>query len=137
MTQQIPDSLPPIAAAIVVDDGRVLMVRRRVKEGSLSWQFPAGEVEAGESAEQAAVRETQEEVGVTVKASKVLGERIHPVTGRTMIYVACEMVDGRAHVVDAEEIAEVAWIEHRQLTEYVPYSLFQPVQEYLDVTLTR
>src|SRR4051812_992249 len=31
---------PPIAAAIIVDDGRVLLVRRRVEEGLLSWQFP-------------------------------------------------------------------------------------------------
>ncbi|SHM26566.1 8-oxo-dGTP diphosphatase [Streptomyces yunnanensis] len=34
------------------------MVRRRVKEGQLSWQFSAGEIEPGESAEEAAVRET-------------------------------------------------------------------------------
>ena len=37
----------PIAAAVIVDDGRVLMVRRRVAEGDLSWQFPAGQVEPG------------------------------------------------------------------------------------------
>jgi hypothetical protein len=32
---------PSISAAIVIQDGRVLMVRRRVSEGTLSWQFPA------------------------------------------------------------------------------------------------
>lgn len=58
MTQQKADERPGIAAAIVVHDSRVLMVRRRVSEGRLSWQFPAGEVEPGESRENAAVRET-------------------------------------------------------------------------------
>lgn len=60
MTQQNTDERSGIAAAIVVHEGRVLMVRRRVSEGQLSWQFPAGEVEPGEEREDAAVRETQE-----------------------------------------------------------------------------
>jgi 8-oxo-dGTP diphosphatase len=51
MTQQTAEDRPGIAAAIVVWNGRVLLVRRRVREGELSWQFPAGEIEPGESAE--------------------------------------------------------------------------------------
>lgn len=75
MTQQTTDERPGIAAAIVVHEGRVLMVRRRVSEGQLSWQFPASEVEPGEAREAAAVRETQEETGLTVEAIQLLGER--------------------------------------------------------------
>jgi 8-oxo-dGTP diphosphatase len=62
------------------------MVRRRVREGRLSWQFPAGEVEPGESRADAAVRETKEETGLEVTAVKLLGERLHPATGRLMSY---------------------------------------------------
>lgn len=69
-----------VAAAVIVQGGRVLLVRRRVAEGALSWQFPAGKVEQGETREDAAVRETQEETGLTVAAVKLLGERIHPTT---------------------------------------------------------
>ncbi|GGU86472.1 hypothetical protein GCM10010211_60680 [Streptomyces albospinus] len=39
------------------------MVRRRIGEGKLSWQLPAGDVEPGESREDIAVRETEEETG--------------------------------------------------------------------------
>jgi 8-oxo-dGTP diphosphatase len=134
MSEQITEK-PGIAAAIVVQDGRVLMVQRRVKEGELSWQFPAGEIEPGETAEEAAVRETAEEVGLTVKATRLLGERIHPKTGRQMSYTACEIVSGTATVVDAEELAELAWVTHEQIAEYVPYGLFEPVQHYLDDVL--
>ena len=38
-----------VAAAVVLERGRVLLVRRRVAEGTLSWQFPAGNIENGES----------------------------------------------------------------------------------------
>ncbi|RZU49344.1 ADP-ribose pyrophosphatase YjhB (NUDIX family) [Krasilnikovia cinnamomea] len=121
-----------IAAAIIVHDGKVLLVRRRVSEGTLSWQFPAGKVEPGESDVEAAIRETSEEVGLEVRASRRLGERVHPTTGRTMIYVACDVVGGTARVADADEIAAVEWCDRTKLLQHVPYPLHDPVQRYLD-----
>lgn len=135
MTQHATSDVASIAAAIIVDDGRVLLVRRKVKEGQLSWQFPAGEVEPGESDVDAAVRETIEEVGLIVRPVERLGERIHPTTGRTMVYVACLLADGTARVVDDEELAEVEWCDRATLTDHVPYPLYGPVQEYLDAKL--
>ncbi|MEU2829403.1 NUDIX hydrolase [Streptomyces lavendulae] len=137
MTQQNAEERPSVAAAIVVHEGRVLLVRRRVSEGRLSWQFPAGKVEPGESREDAAARETQEETGLMVKPVQLLGERVHPDTGRLMSYTACEVLGGSAHVADADELAEVAWAAHAEIPQYVPYGLFAPVQEHLDETLNR
>ena len=57
-------------------------------------------IEQSESASKAAVREANEEVGLTVAEAKVLGERVHPNTGRTMIYVACEILDGETSAID-------------------------------------
>lgn len=128
---------PPVAAAIIVDGHRVLMVRRRVKEGELSWQFPAGAIEAGESAGEAAVRETAEETGLTVSAVKLLGERIHPQTHRLMSYTACELIEGEARVAAAEEVDAVAWITLDEIREYVPRGLYQPVQAFLDAQLSK
>jgi len=36
------DFRPTIAAAIIVMGGKLLLARRRVAEGQLLWQFPAG-----------------------------------------------------------------------------------------------
>jgi 8-oxo-dGTP diphosphatase len=135
VTQQTADERPGIAAAIVVHNGRVLMVRRRVSEGKLSWQFPAGEVEPGESQQQAAVRETKEETGLDVAAVRLLGKRVHPATGRQMSYTACDVIGGTATVVDDEELDELAWVHSNEIPDYVPYGLFGPVQQYLDSTL--
>jgi 8-oxo-dGTP diphosphatase len=129
------ETKPDVSAAIITDGGRVLMVRRRVKEGDLLWQFPAGGVEDGETAEQAAVRETLEETGLTVKAVRYIGDRVHPKSGKFMAYTACEVVDGTAHVADADELDAVAWVTHSEITDYVPYPLYDRVQAYLDDVL--
>jgi 8-oxo-dGTP diphosphatase len=110
----------------------VLLVRRRVAEGSLSWQFPAGKVEPGETVEDAAVREAREETSVESEASHVLGGRVHPVTGRRVVYVACRLVRGTPRVAASEEITAVTWCRISGIRSYVPGGIFGPAQEYLD-----
>ncbi|KOU17089.1 NUDIX hydrolase [Streptomyces sp. WM6349] len=111
------------------------MARRRQPEGKLLWAFPGGGIEAGESPEEAAVREVAEEVGLEVAAVQVLGDRVHPQSGVHMTYVACQVIAGEASVVDEEELAEVVWLEHSEIPEYVPWGLFDKVQAYLDEVL--
>ena len=114
------DDRPTISAAIIIDRGRLLLVQRRVSEGELSWQFPAGATKPVNT-EQAAVRETKEEAGLTVAPLRLLGERVHPKTGRRMAYVACQYMGGDPYVADAEELAAVAWATPDQFDRYVPY----------------
>ena len=134
MTHQ-PDK-PAIAAAVIIQGGRLLLVRRRVSEGSLSWQFPAGQVEPGESAEDAAVRETFEETGLVVAARRILGDRVHPATKRQMFYVEADAIAGSAHVADQDELDAVAWVESSKISEYVPNPFYGPVQDHLNSALT-
>lgn len=136
MTTETSTKKPGISAAIIVDEDRVLMVRRRVGEGDLLWQFPAGAIEEGEAAEEAAVRETVEETGLVVAAVRRIGYlESHPKSGREMFYTACEPLQGEAKVADEEELDAVAWVSHSEIEEYVPYGLFGPVQAYLDDVL--
>lgn len=133
--QEANEKQPAIAAAVVVQDSRVLLVQRRIAEGSLSWQFPAGAVEQGESYAHAAVRETAEETALVVEAITVLGERVHPNTGRLMGYVACEVKGGTAHLADADELANLAWVSAAELDDFVPHGFAPVVQRYLTIAL--
>lgn len=124
-----------VAAAVVVRGERVLLVRRRVAEGALSWQFPAGKIEPEETPEEAAARETEEETGLLVVPQSVLGQRVHPMTGREIHYIACRLVGGQAVVASADEVAGLTWATHGEIPQYVLYGLFEPVQDYLDAAL--
>jgi ADP-ribose pyrophosphatase YjhB (NUDIX family) len=53
-------------AVVVVEDGRLLMVKRRYGDLAGSWCIPCGHVGWDEDVREAAVRETEEETGLTV-----------------------------------------------------------------------
>lgn len=65
-----------LAAAVVVDDDRVLVVRRSKTEKFLPcvWGVPCGKIDPGESAPEAALRELYEETGLSGNVAGYLGE---------------------------------------------------------------
>jgi ADP-ribose pyrophosphatase len=56
--------------AVVFKDGCVLLVRRGQPPGEDLWAIPGGNVEIGETLQEAAEREIMEETGVQIRASK-------------------------------------------------------------------
>ncbi len=64
----------PVAAAIPMDeDGRLILLRRGFDPGQGLWTFPGGFVDLGESVPQAAVRETDEELGLAIELQSLVG----------------------------------------------------------------
>lgn len=120
----------PVVAAIVTSPLGVLLGRRH--DGKPPWTFIAGEIEPGESQVDAAVREVKEETGLLVRAADLeIGRRVHPKTGRLMIYLACQPTEGtNIYVGDPDELAEVRWASLTEADELLP-GLFEPVRNHL------
>lgn len=58
----------------IVHEGRILLIRKKRGLGAGNMNGPGGRIEPGESSLQAAVRETQEEVGLTPLGLEEVGE---------------------------------------------------------------
>jgi 8-oxo-dGTP pyrophosphatase MutT (NUDIX family) len=125
----------PVVAAIVTSNRGVLIGRRN--DGKPPWTFIAGEIEPGESQADAAIREVKEETGLVVEAgAHEIGRRVHPKTGRTMIYLACTPTGKLDAIVgDEDELAEVKWATLAEAEELLP-GLFEPVHAHLVRELT-
>ena len=125
----------PVVAAIVTSSLGVLVGRRN--DGKPPWTFIAGEVEPGEAPADAAVREVKEETGLLVHtATQEIGRRVHPRTGRTMIYLACYPDRGTdVFVGDEDELAEVRWVGYAEAHQLLP-GMFELVDAHLRTELT-
>lgn len=61
---------PKVAGVILKQDNKYLLVQEKQPKAYGLWNFPAGHIDEGETAEQAAVREAKEEVGFDVEIVK-------------------------------------------------------------------
>lgn len=135
--QPEPSTLPepaPIVAAIVISDLGVLVARRN--DGKPPWTFIAGEIEPRESPADAAIREVKEETGLRIRSGRVIGRRVHPQTGRTMVYMAARPTHGTdVFAGDDQELAEVRWVSLAQADELMGGTIFEPVRNHLKKAL--
>lgn len=61
-----------VAAAIIIEDGKVFATQRGYGAFKDGWEFPGGKIEAGETAEQALVREIWEELDTGIEVQELL-----------------------------------------------------------------
>lgn len=102
------------AGGLVVEGDRILLIST---QDGRRWQLPKGHIEPGESAAQAAVREVQEETGVTgrVVASLPGVEYWFVERGRRRVHKEVEYfllayVGGDAADFDAGEVSGAEWL---------------------------
>ncbi len=69
--------LPHVTVATVVEKDDKYLLVEEISNGDLVFNQPAGHLEAGESLQQAAIRETHEETGWTVELQGVVGVALY------------------------------------------------------------
>ncbi|HET91771.1 MAG TPA: NUDIX domain-containing protein [Chloroflexi bacterium] len=115
----------PCTGALVTRNGRVLLVKRAIQPYQGCWDIPGGFLEADEHPEAGAVREVQEETGLDIQLTGLLGFYVdrytHDAAGEYClnIYFLAQAVGGQE--CPAEEATEIAWFAPDDLPDEIAF----------------
>ncbi|HAQ60248.1 MAG TPA: NAD(+) diphosphatase [Microbacterium sp.] len=105
------------AAIVAITDGRRLLLGSNAAWPEGRYSCFAGFIEAGESAEDALVREIEEEAGVRIDALEYVGSQAWPYPRSLMLGYLASTSNSRAARPDGEEIIDVRWFEPHEIAE--------------------
>lgn len=78
----------------VTDGGDVVLLRRAIEPGAGAWAQPGGFLEADETAMQGAIRETEEETGLHVRPTRIVGLYSRPQAAVVVVAYEAAIVGG-------------------------------------------
>ena len=103
-----------VVAAVIIRDGKVFATQRGYGEFKDWWEFPGGKIEAGESPQQALVREIREELDATIEVGELLQtvEWDYPTFHLSMRCYLCSVISGSLTLLEHEA---AAWLDREHL----------------------
>jgi 8-oxo-dGTP diphosphatase len=122
--REYPDRPIVGVGAVIVDHGRVLLVKRGSPPLLGEWSLPGGVVELGETLRAAAEREVLEETGLIVKAGEVLevldriipGKDAAPQYHYVLIDFLCVVQGGKLRA--GGDAADACWASEKELGKF-------------------
>jgi NAD+ diphosphatase len=113
-SEHFPRTDPAVIMLVTDEDDRCLLARNALWP-QRRFSILAGFVEAGESAEQAVIREVHEETAVTVENIRYLGSQPWPMPRSLMLGFRADAPPGQEIRVDQDELAEALWFTRAEL----------------------
>jgi 8-oxo-dGTP diphosphatase len=122
--REYPDRPIVGVGGVIVDEGKVVLIRRRYEPLKGHWSLPGGMVEIGETLETALIREMREETGLVVDVGPVIEvfDRITRDDDRRVRYhfvlidYVCRWRDGALHA--GSDVDAAIWVDADKLAEY-------------------
>ena len=111
------DKFDVVAAIIIKDDKYFIAQRNRYKHMGLSWEFPGGKVEKGETFEIALKREIKEELNIEINIKNKLGEENYQddKINVKLHYFICSHISGEVYLNEHEDSA---WVTKNEFKNY-------------------
>lgn len=123
MKREFPDHPIVGVGGVVVNRGRVLLIRRGNEPLKGAWSIPGGMLELGEELAEGVRRELKEETGLNVKPLEVLAvfDRVFREGPRVryhyvIVDYACRLKGGR--LLPASDVLDARWVRHEDLPQY-------------------
>lgn len=109
---------PFVTDAVIVREGRIVLIRRDKEPFKGMWALPGGFAEANETAEMCCQREAYEETGLKVRAKGLVGVFSDPERdprGTVAAAYLCELLGGELR--GGDDAKEAKWFSLKELPE--------------------
>ena len=107
-----------VVAALIWDEGKFMICQRPAhKARGLLWEFVGGKVEAGETMEEALIRECREELGVLLSVGEVFMDVVHEYPDLT-VHLTLFHARVKEGTVQKLEHNDIQWITPSEIPNY-------------------
>ena len=124
-----------VVAAIIIEEGKIFATQRGYGEFKDGWEFPGGKIDAGETPEEALIREIKEELDIEVEVKELLDtvEYDYPNFHLSMDCFICSIKSGDL-ILKEHEAAEWLTKENLYSVDWLPadQGLIGMIRQYLD-----
>lgn len=103
---------------VIIEKGRLLLIKRGNEPGKGLWAVPGGKVRIGETLEAAARREASEETGLDVDVGEVAWVGEHITDSRHIVLIDFYATATGGSLAASDDAAEAEWVELDMVDSY-------------------
>ena len=103
---------------VIIEEGRLLLIKRGNEPGKGLWAVPGGKVRIGETLEAAARREASEETGLDVDVGEVAWVGEHITDTRHIVLIDFYATATGGYLAASDDAAEAEWVELDMVDSY-------------------